>query len=197
MPEEADIASRKSALRKCMKEALAAMSPAERIAASHEACDRVTALPAIRDARTIMLYLALPGEADCRSLITSLLGDGRCVCVPEVEWESRSMRPVRLNTLERSEIVEDRHGVQLPRSIEPIPMSQLDVVIVPGIAFDLRGQRLGRGGGFYDRFLSRLNPATHTVALAFDRQIVASVPTATHDAAVRVIATESRLIACD
>lgn len=143
-----------------------------------------------------MLYLPLPGEADCTPLIELSLREQKAVCVPVVNWATRQMQPARIESLDGSEFIADRHGVRIPQRLVPMSIEQLSTVIVPALGFDVHGRRLGRGGGFYDRFLPRLRRATAVIGIAFERQIVQEIPTHGHDARVGRIATESRLIIC-
>jgi 5-formyltetrahydrofolate cyclo-ligase len=78
----------------------------------------------------------------------------------------------------------------------PFPLEEIDVVIVPGVAFDERGNRLGFGRGFYDKFLRRLSERVSFVALAFELQVVRRLPSQSHDVAVDYIITEKRIIKC-
>lgn len=190
------ISHAKRSLRTHMRATLAAMKADERAAASAEACRRVAAMTEFAGAATVMLYLPLPGEADCSNLIADALRRDRSVCVPHVDWNSRSMLAARITSLNAEDFVIDRHHVRIPRRIEEIPIDGIECVIVPGLAFDEQGRRLGRGGGFYDRFLARLPASVPTIALAFERQIVADLPATTHDSGVRLIATERRVLHC-
>ena len=197
MNENPSISSAKRGLRDAARATLRAMDERECADASIAACERVCALPEYRHAKTLMAYLPLPDELDCESLIEHALQAGKTVCVPDADWDSRSMRAARLRSLAADGLVADRHGVRSPRSIEPVAVGALQLIIAPGLAFDERGGRLGRGGGFYDRFLGQLLSSVPIVALAFERQIVPQIPQEPHDASVAMIATETRLIRCD
>jgi 5-formyltetrahydrofolate cyclo-ligase len=151
------------------------------------------ALPAFRDARIVMLYMPLPNEVDVTSLIEHGLREEMTVCVPAVDWDRREIRPVKLVSMDESAMRVEAHGVRVPADGITIPSGQLEAVIVPGLAFDARGNRLGRNAGFYDRFLTGLNRATTTIGVAFDRQIVENVPVEPHDVAVDCVVTESHV----
>lgn len=183
-------------MRAAMRSTVRGMDARERNAASIAACERVRAMPEYRDAKTLMAYLPLTDELNCESLIDDALRAGKVVCVPNADWDSRAMRPARLRSLAVDGLISDRHGIRSPQSIEPVAIEALQLVIVPGLAFDEQGVRLGRGGGFYDRFLTQLPASVAVVALAFDRQITRQIPREPHDAAVAIIVTQSRLIRC-
>jgi 5-formyltetrahydrofolate cyclo-ligase len=192
MPDPSPIANAKQRLRERVRAQVRAMSEDQRAAASLAACERIARLPRFIDARTVMLYLPMPGEADCTVLLERCLREGRIVCVPCVEWANCHMEPVKLDSL--SDVVSRRHGVREPRMGLPVRLDSIQAVVVPGLAFDERGRRLGRAGGFYDRFLARLSPTIFTIGLAFEAQIVDDLPIEPHDMAVHMVATEQRLI---
>jgi 5-formyltetrahydrofolate cyclo-ligase len=85
-------------------------------------------------------------------------------------------------------------GVREPRRRRPVEAADLDVVVVPGVAFDGAGARLGRGAGFYDRFLHALPARVWRVGVAFDLQILERVPTEGHDARLDLVVTETRTL---
>jgi 5-formyltetrahydrofolate cyclo-ligase len=140
-----------------------------------------------KKARWVMFYIPLRGEVDTHDMIKAAQKLGKKVVVPVCQKHSIDLRPCLLDA--PVQLKRGPYGVYEPVETQYIPISRLDAVIVPGIAFDSRGNRLGRGKGFYDRFLKK-TPATATIAgLAFDFQVVASLPTQPHDVKVhRVIA---------
>lgn len=196
MSEVADIAAQKREARAAMKQLLAAMSERERTAASRAACDAVIQSDLFQSAANVMAYLPLPGEMDCTAILRAAFDAGKTVAVPVVDWNSRATHAARVTTLDSAGFVEDRHHVRIPRVIEAVPIDALDVVIVPALALDAAGHRLGRGGGFYDRFLARLPKSAVTIGLAFDRQVLEAAPAEAHDARVRHVVTEQRWIDC-
>ena len=194
MPDADAIALAKRQTRQRVRASLASMSEQQRCDASRAACLRIASMPAFIKAQTVMLYLPLAGEADCTLLLAQCLREGRPVCVPRVDWSSRTIDAVSVASLEEGALTVDEHGLRVPRDGRAIAPRQINVVIVPALAFDERGRRLGRSGGFYDRFLARLPASALTIGLAFERQIVEDLPIAPHDVAVRMVATERRLI---
>ena len=196
MNERSDdpIVTAKRVLRARMRDHLQAMDVDERAGASVQACGRVTSMPEFASARAVMAYLPLPGEADSTSLIERAWRERKHVCVPHVDWESRTMQAARITGLDGDQFKVDRHGVRIPKAIDTADIESIDLVVVPGLAFDEHCRRLGRGGGFYDRFLARLSGAVPTIGLAFERQIVPELPCALHDAGVHMVATERRLL---
>jgi len=128
-------------------------------------------------AKTVLFYLSFDGEVDTAGMITESLKQGKRVAVPAIQADRRALIPSELKDIE-TETTRGPHGTRHPKDayIRPIEPHVLDLVIVPGLAFDEAGNRLGRGMGYYDRFLSRLPEHVPTIGLAFDFQIVADFP---------------------
>ncbi|MBT8484653.1 MAG: 5-formyltetrahydrofolate cyclo-ligase [Phycisphaerales bacterium] len=185
-------ADSKRGVRAEMRAALAAMSDDERRDASSAATAKLIALDEFRAASTVMLYMPLAGEVDTTHVAIRVFQLGKTVCVPKVDWARRDMYAIEVNSLDDHYMETDDHGIRIPRAGRPIVPRSIDLVVVPGLAFDTYGRRLGRGGGFYDRFLSRLRRSATTVGLAFDRQVVDEVPVQEHDVSVDAIVTERR-----
>ena len=118
---------------------------------------------------------------------------GKTVCLPRVDWDAKGMVPAVVTDL--TTLVTHRHGIAEPGERAPVvAVEDLDLILVPGVAFDERCNRLGRGGGFYDRFLGGVGPDTPVAGIAFELQMVRSVPMERHDRAMDAVVTESRLI---
>jgi 5-formyltetrahydrofolate cyclo-ligase len=182
----------KAALRSSIKLALAAMRPEERHEASISACQRLMGLDEFRRAGAVMLYMPMTTEVDLSSIALRCIQSGKTVCVPKVV--GTDLRPVEITRFDVADMDVDHHGVRTPRDGQPVPVNLLDLVVVPGLAFDSGGRRLGRGGGIYDRFLVRLRRSTITIGIAYDTQIVETVPAAPHDINVHLVVTERRVI---
>ncbi len=101
----------------------------------------------------IMVFLSLPSEIDTTPLVLRAWQDHKRVVAPRVSWEQRRMAPTEIRSL-TSDLVESKMGLREPIAGLPIPVSIIDMVVVPGLVFDMEGNRLGRGRGFYDRFLA-------------------------------------------
>lgn len=192
-----DTATEKKAIRQRLREAVQAMPPAERDAASLRVCARVLGAPFLDTARTILLYAPLEAEVDTRPLLVALAGLGRCVCLPRADWAGRTMEAAVMSG-PSGELITTRHGVREPgpgaATIEP---ARLDAIIVPGLGFDRSGNRLGRGAGFYDRFLARMRgtrTGPRTIGVCFDAQLVDTLPHDEHDAPVDAVATPGELL---
>jgi 5-formyltetrahydrofolate cyclo-ligase len=132
-----------------------------------------------------MFYITFNGEVDTREMIEQAKKLGKIIAVPVCK-KDRTMRPCLLH--EGVRLTRGLYGIFEPAIKEFIGLEDLDLVIVPGVAFDQRGVRLGRGKGYYDRFLEKLPDKTQTIGLAFDFQILPDIPAVSTDANVeRVI----------
>ena len=174
----------KSHLRTTIARTLKACHVADRRTASTEVCDALTSLSLNG---LIMGYLPLPDELDVTPYLQTRLELG--LAVPVVDWTAGTMHAGRLSGLSGPHVVAGRHGVCSPAVDDPVPAAQLDAVLVPGVAFDRTCRRLGRGGGFYDRFLNLLPSHCLTIGIGFDEQLVESVPTEAWDRQLHLVVT--------
>ncbi len=189
-------AQAKAAMRAAMKDRLAQLAADEVQRLSASVCRRVIAAGFFETASTVMMYLPIDFEVDLTPLALRCFQDGKTVCVPRMDWSSRRMTAVEIVSLE-DEFEQRRCGVREPVSGRPIPGDEIDLILIPALAYDAAGFRLGRGGGFYDRFLAQPTLRQGGVRLcgvAFDQQIVDEVPHEAHDAIVDAIVTDRRLI---
>lgn len=176
-----------------MREALRAVDNGVRHVASAAACAHLTDLDAFHNASVVMLYMPLANEVDLTAAALRCFRTGKTVCVPRVNWKREDMDPVEVTSFDDEVMAFDERGLPAPRNGAPLPPSMIDLVVVPGLAFDARGHRLGRGRRYYDRFLGRLRRSATTVGLAFDVQIVDEVPAADRDLSVDVVVTDHRV----
>lgn len=184
---------RKSDLRTKMRAVLQAMDETYRHEASAAACSRVMAIDAFRHASTVMLYMPLATEVDLTPLAIRCFQQRQTVCVPLVDWKRRDMEPVEVSSFDDDVMDVDEHGIRRPREGAPVPPNCVDLIVVPGLAFDAEGRRLGRGAGYYDRFLTRLRRGAMVVGLAFDGQVVGEVPVDQGDVPMHAVVTERRV----
>jgi 5-formyltetrahydrofolate cyclo-ligase len=178
-------ATSKAPLRAATRAARRALTDAERRSASLRIADRLLGLPELDGARTVLLYAALREEVDLASLIAPLHERGVRTLFPRVRGTSLDLvAAADLRTLQLG-----HRGVREPpgRSVDP---EVVDVALVPGLAFDPRGGRLGAGGGHYDRLLRRFPARTVRVGVAFDCQLVPRIPRELHDEPVHLVVTE-------
>lgn len=167
--------------------------PADELARrSTQAAGLLFAQPEFEQAETMMIYLSLPHEVETTAIVVRGWQEGKRVTAPQVLWESRQMIPVEIESLE-DDVAESPLGIRQPIRGEPTPVSQIDLVIVPGLAFDGHGNRVGRGRGFYDRFLVRKEFRGVTCGLALEEQIVGEIETAPNDVRMKMVVTDRQV----
>ncbi len=186
LPSKADLRAR---IRRLLK----ALPAQEQQSASAAACANVLSLDAVKHGSVIMLYMPLANEVDLTPAAVRCFQMGKTVCVPSVDWTRKDMSAVEVSSFDDDIMDIDEHGLRSPRESRPVLSRQIDVIIVPGLAFDPRGNRLGRGGGYYDRFLPRLRQNAVSVGLAFDQQIVDAIPVDDRDVSVDLVVTDRRI----
>lgn len=192
--EEEELKREKTALRKTMKEQLEARASDLRPKAGEAAAALLRSWSEWPNRRLFFSYLSLPSEFDTSRLNDAALSAGKLLGLPRITGETIEFHQVASPA---SVLSTNRLGIREPGSALPLidAASGRDlVVIVPGIAFTLAGRRLGRGGGFYDRFLSTV-PNALKIGLCFELQIVSRVPVGPADIEVDWLLTESKLIA--
>jgi 5-formyltetrahydrofolate cyclo-ligase len=184
----------KRAMRKKMQAALEAMPPAVAAAKSRQACQAVLALEEFRSARTVMIYVPIPGEVDAAPLAQAAWQDGKTLLVPQVFWLKWRMIPVVCRSLDDEDLTPPHFGIRHPRHSQPWPLEEIDLVIAPALAFDRRGHRLGRGGGFYDRFLASPQLRAIDCGLGFAEQMVDELPIGGEDHPLDILVTDQDVL---
>jgi len=183
----------KRRIRRQIRAKLLAM-PAEAAAAkSRAACGRLVETQPYKQADTVMMYIPLPGEVDTIYLALSAWQDDKTVLVPQVDWDHYHMIPVTCRSFE-DEMIVSRHGLRTPANGEPWPLEQIDLIIVPALAYDLNGHRVGHGGGFYDRFLQQPQVHGASCGLGFEEQLVDELPVHDHDQRLDMLVTDARIL---
>ncbi len=161
-------------------------------AVSRAICARFAALPEFAAARTVLLYVHVRSEVRTRHFLHEALAAGKRVAVPYCAGAE-----LELFHLERmDELAEGTFGILEPRPElrerpeKRLDVGQVDLVMVPGVAFDRRGGRTGHGKGYYDKLLARTRPDAPLVAVAFECQLFADVPMLPHDVFMDKVITE-------
>jgi 5-formyltetrahydrofolate cyclo-ligase len=185
------IGDEKRALRASLRERRDALSVADRAAAARRITDTLLALPAYRSAQVVLAYMSLGTEFDTSRFTGEVIAHGKTLLLPRVNRTARQLDLYVVND------IADQLAPGVWNILEPIPArcqpaapERIDFALVPGLAFDAYGGRLGYGGGFYDRLLVSLPRATSRVAAAFAVQLVAVVPMGERDQYVDLIVTE-------
>ncbi len=148
-----------------------------------------------RYASTIMTYLNFRNEVQTGELVKRAMAEGKRVAVPLTDPASGVLTPSTLNFYP-DELEPGAWGILEPKlhCVRPLDPCELDLIVVPGVAFDRRGNRLGYGGGFYDRFLLRTRPEVFYIAPAYEMQLCDRVPRSSRDVRMHCLITEEQII---
>ncbi len=187
----------KKKLRTEIRQKLSALDPTVAHAKSMAACLKLVAQPEFAKARSIMIYLPMSGEVDIGPIALRGWQDQKTIAAPKLAWDQRHMIPVEIRSLETGLVKTDRPAVpnlREPATGEPVPVEMLDLVIVPALAYDRKGNRLGRGAGFYDRFLAQSHFHGVSVGLAFHEQVLDSLPVQENDIPVNMLVTDEEVL---
>lgn len=150
-----------------------------------------------REAKNIFIYISYDTEINTREIINKSLKENKKIYVPRTKLETRVMDAVEIKSLDN--LIETSYGILEPSVDEPhINPNELDLIVVPGVAFDRSGGRVGYGAGFYDRYFNKINEYSirriTKLALAYDFQVLDKVPTYENDVPVSCIMTEKEFI---
>lgn len=193
MQTSSTVKTAKKMLRQSVLEARRAMTPATRQTASRQILAELYTLPDFVAARTVFLYASMADEVQLYPLMEYCLLLEKTVCLPLITGPG-TMDAVKLSSMDA--LIPGKFGIKTidPVRCELVPPSVIDLIVVPGAAFDARGRRLGLGAGYYDRFMAERAPQARRIALAFDCQLADCVPVEPHDQIVDLVITESRCL---
>ena len=184
----------KRSLRERVVQARDALPMATRVRYADTIIARVRAREDFQSARTVLLSLAFRSEWETRPLFNAALVLGKTLVVPRVNLATRMLDLYAIGDLER-DVASGYRGIPEPLGhCQSVAPSAVDWVLVPGVAFDERGHRIGYGGGYYDRLLPTLRDDAQRVAGAYELQLIDQVPAAAHDLKVDAIVTELRAL---
>lgn len=167
--------------------------PAARTAASHAILEKVCALPQYLQAKVVLTYMGFGSEIETQSFFERIIADGKIAVLPRVD---RGTQTLNLHSARgMSELQTSKWGIREPALDAPmVSINAINFVLMPGVAFDRSGNRLGYGRGYYDKLIAAANPALARVAAGFSGQIVDKVPVGSHDQKIHSIITENEII---
>jgi 5-formyltetrahydrofolate cyclo-ligase len=181
----------KQTLRATLIAARARLPPDERLSRARRIALRLDALPDFASARTLALYVALGAEVPTEPILERALARGARVVLPRI---APGARVLSFAACAPSELVVGSAGArEPPAACAEVPGDELDLVVVPGVAFAEDGARLGRGGGYYDATLAAF-PRARRVGVAFEPQLVPALPREGHDVHLDLVVTEERVL---
>ncbi|SDY71110.1 5-formyltetrahydrofolate cyclo-ligase [Proteiniborus ethanoligenes] len=162
---------------------------------SEKIISTLTKLPIFKESKSIMLYLSFDNEVDTFKLIQLCKDLGKNVIVPFCIDDGKRIVPTEIKSVEK-DLVKSSFGYLEPKAelVKPVSTESIDLIILPGLAFDRGCFRVGFGAGYYDRFLSKLCFTIPTIGLAYDYQILEYIATEEHDMPVDYVVTDSRII---
>lgn len=191
----AHVAHHKRALRERVVARRDRLPAAARRARSARVFEHLLTLPELKAAAGVMCFVSFGSEVDTAALLRWCLDEGKRVALPRVVGKHH-MEAFWV-TDPAADLESGSYGILEPRAGLPQASPKaIDLVVVPGSAFDRSGDRVGYGGGFYDTFLPRLQSGTPRVAVAFELQLVDDVPEEDHDLRIDILVTERRVLRC-
>ncbi len=185
----------KKEIRKKILELKNALSPKEIQDKSNTIFNKLNKIDFYNKANNVMIYVSFGSEVMTKPIIDDSLNKGKRVFIPVTVPKTKQLIISELKDFEK-DLQVGHFGVMEPKeeALRPVDPDIIDLVVVPGVAFDKNGYRIGYGGGYYDRFLPRLSERTPKISLAFEMQLIDRVPKDEYDIPVEYILTEKQFI---
>jgi 5-formyltetrahydrofolate cyclo-ligase len=185
----------KKELRKKIIDLRDQLPPEERKEKSNLIAENLFSLPAYREAKVVMFFISFGSEVDTKMMVEETIRRGKIALAPKALPKTRELVPSQIIDWDK-DLAPGAYDIPEPREerLRPYEPERIDLLMVPGVAYDTKGNRLGYGGGYYDRFFSLLKPGTPLVALVFDLQIQGEIPVDEWDRRVDCIVTDERII---
>lgn len=188
-------AATKSSIRETVRKRRDSMTAADVETKSKEIAEKLMALEEYRKAKAVMFYAAKGNEVQTREMIKAAIKEGKKVLLPVTNMEKKEIEAAVIEHYDR-DLKKGAYGIMEPKEKSDVNEKLIDAVVLPGVAFDRQGHRLGYGLGYYDKLLRRLTNAAK-IGLAYDFQIVDKLPRESHDERMGLIVTESSVIRCN
>jgi 5-formyltetrahydrofolate cyclo-ligase len=190
-----EIKALKDQIRKDMAKAISGFNEKQRLAKTTNIENRLFEFANFLEARIVLLYVDGENEVRTRSILKRSLAINKILVLPAFESERLKSTIYKVDVLEK-DLQQGPRGMAQPNPArcKQVPVHKIDIAIIPGLAFDEKGGRIGLGKGYYDRLIPELPATTRKVALAFEEQIIPQVPSESHDKHVDIIITDKRII---
>ena len=170
------------------------LSLAEVVEKSERIMERLFALPEFKESGAVLFYASFGNEVATGKMIEKALGLGKKVCVPVTSFKEKS---IKLSEIENvGELEKKESGLVEPKELKECSIGEMGMVVVPGIAFDPEGDRIGYGGGYYDRLLNKAPRGVIAVGLCFEQNMEKRITGQSHDTRMEIVITEERVIDC-
>ena len=187
-----ELLSAKTDVRKSCLNLRAGLGAEERKEKSRLIQQSVLDLPEFKQAQTVMLFLNFRDEVETTFLAETALAISKRLVLPRCAPQG-VLLPIQVQNLS-SDIEPGKWGIREPKlEIGVVEISEIDLILVPGAGFDLRGNRLGYGGGYYDRLFMRVRPTVPRIAIGFACQVIEQVPVDEHDVKMTMLVTENNI----
>ena len=148
------------------------------------------------NSKKIFTYVSFGSEIDTIKFIKYALNENKEIYIPKTDKAKKEMVAIRINSLDNMSV--DNWGIIEPKSVDKNKIGEeFDLILMPGLAFDKKGNRIGYGGGYYDKYLSQIKETSNKIVLAYDFQIVNNIENEPHDIKVNYIITNNEVIKID
>ncbi len=190
-----EISAAKIQIRDDIANTISALSESEINEKTAAVESRLFAFANFLESKIALLYISENPEVGTDSIIQKAYSYNKIVVLPAFDPENYQMKLMKVDAFGQ-ELIPGPRGVLEPdpSKCKVVPMDRIDIAILPGLAFDEKGGRIGLGTGYYDRLIPRLDITTRKVALTFEEQIIPQVPMESHDKHVDIIITDKRII---
>lgn len=190
-----EIREAKQELRAKVEKALNELDAQERQAKLEIIQERLFDFANFLEARIVLLYVNAPNEISSLEIIQQTVDIGKIVVLPAFDVQKNGIKLMKIDNPQRDLVMGPRQILEpSPQHCRKVPLECIDIAIIPGIALDEKGGRLGAGDGYYDRLIPKLPATTRKVALAVEEQIFPQVPMESHDKYVDIIISDRRVI---
>jgi len=190
-----EIREKKQEIRNDIAKILGKLSDKEIATKTKQIEDRLFDFANFLEAKIVLLYVNNKTEVKSSNIIKKCFDFNKIVILPAFDIKKYKMELMKVDDLD-NDLIAGQRGILEPdiNRCKNVPVDCIDLAIIPGVAFDEKGGRIGSGEGYYDRFIPKLSITTRKVALALEYQIIRQVPVESHDKYVDIIITEERVI---
>ena len=190
-----EISAAKIQIREDIANTISALSESEISEKTEAVENRLFGFANFLESKIALLYVNANSEVQTDNIIQKSYSYNKIVVLPAFDPENYKMKLMKVDTFEQ-ELIPGPRGILEPDAgkCKVVPMDRIDIAIIPGLAFDEKGGRIGSGTGYYDRLIPRLAITTRKVALTFEEQIIPQIPMESHDKHVDIIITDKRII---